>query len=264
MSEFNMLVGATLRIYGDALRDSARGLVSHFWIIGLIPAYTVLLGISGAFTMRLGFAGGLIQYLAMAACVSSFLAVIGEAVARQRVRFDGMAQTFGQYFGRVISVFFIFWIIDLLLSVVAQGSPDVVWFVLFVKIAIFVVFNAVPELIYQGHYDGTALLSEAFQFVRANTIEWLLPAFLMMAPFFLIDVRTGFLAMARLSPTNALDFAIGAMQTLVPLSGSAASLVATLLASVLLTWIVLFRGFLFKALHRGGRRQRIFAARMRG
>lgn len=263
MSDLGTLFRATLQIYAEALRDSSRSLVAHFWIIGLVPAYTILLGLAAGLTMRLGFAGGLLQYLAMAACLGSLLTVIGEAIAHQRVRFDGLAQTFGRYFGRVISVFFVFWIVDLMLSLFAQADPGLAWLVIFVKTAIFVIFNAVPELIYQGHNDGTALLSDAYQFIRSNTVEWLLPTFLVMSPFFLIDLRTGFLAMARLSPTNALDFMVGALGAFLPLSGQAASLAALLLASVLLTWILLFRGFLFKALNRGGRRQRIFAARMR-
>ena len=35
-------------------------------------------------------------------------------------------------------------------------------------------------------------------------------------------------------------------------------------ASVLLSWIMLFRGFLFRSLANSGRRQRIFVARTRG
>ncbi|MEO2166881.1 MAG: hypothetical protein ABGY42_01945 [bacterium] len=263
MSEFTTLVAATGQMYREALRDGSASLTRHFWIAGLVPAYTIVLGLSAALTMRLGMIGGLLQYLAMAACLSSFLAVIGEAVAHQRVRFDGMAQTFGRYFNSIISVFFIFWIVDLILSMVAQSTPNILWFVIFVKTAIFVVFNPVPELIYQGHRSGMGLLEDSIQFVKANTIEWLLPVLMMMAPFFAINIRTGFLAMARVSPTNALAFVIDAIGQFLPLTGAPASIVATLLASIGITWIMLCRGFLFRSLARGGRRQRIFAARMR-
>jgi hypothetical protein len=46
--------------------------------------------------------------------------------------------------------------------------------------------------------------------------------------------------------------------------GDVGQLAALVIASVLLVWIMLFRGFLFRALNRSGRRQRLFEARMRG
>ena len=263
MSQFQTLVRATLQIYREALSEGSRSLVAHFWIVGLVPAYTVLLGVSAVLVGQLGMLGGIVQYLAMAACLSSFLTVIGEAVAHQRVRFEGLLQTFGRYFGSIISIFFIFWIIELLLGMVAQTNPNALWFVIFVKISIFLVFNPAPELIYQGDRDGIGLLQDAMRFMRENTVEWLIPIFVMMAPFFAVDLRTGFLAMARISATNALDFAIAAIGQMLPFFGDFNQLIATLIGSVAITWVMLCRGFLFRSLNRGGRRQRIFSARMR-
>jgi len=43
-----------------------------------------------------------------------------------------------------------------------------------VQILLYVIFNAVPELIYQGRVSGLALLSASYQFIVENWIEWLL------------------------------------------------------------------------------------------
>lgn len=264
MSDLNLLVRATLQIYADALRKGTAALFRHIWIVGLVPAYTLLLQLVGGLAMNLGFAGGFLVFLAIAACASSFLTVIGEAVAHGRVRFEELGQTFGQFFSRLITVFFMFWIVKLLLGMIVSTNPNMMWLVIFVNTAIFIVFNPIPELIYQGRSDGMALLEDAVQFTRDNLIEWWIPMAIVLAPFFLIDTQVGFLVMAKLGVQNGLELVIGLVAPWIPLSGTALTLVATTLASILIVWVMLFRGFLFRALHESGRRQRVFSSRARG
>ena len=262
MNRFQILLKATLQMYADAISESSKSLVAHFWVVGLIPGYTMLLGLVGTLSMSLGFLGGILQYLAMAALLSSFLSILEEAVAHQRVHFSGLGTTFGRYFNSLISVLFVFWILDLVLGMVGQNSPNSLWLILFVKTAIFIVFNPVPELIYQGQRDGMGLLEDAYRFTLANTLEWLLPMFLILAPIFAIETRIGLAVMSQLSPTNALTMLNTIVMQWLPASGPWVAILSTLLASTLLTWVMLFRGFLFRSLNRGGRRQRIFMSRM--
>lgn len=263
MSDLNLLVRATLQIYADALRQGTAALFRHIWIVGLVPAYTLLLQLVTGLAMNLGFAGGFLVFLAVAACASSFLTVIGEAVAHGRVRFEEIGQTFGQYFSRLITVFFMFWIVKLLLGMIVSTNPNMLWLMIFVNTAIFIVFNPIPELIYQGRSDGMAILEDAVQFTRDNLLEWLAPLAILLLPFFLIDTQIGFLVMARLGIQNGLDLVIGAVGAWLPFSGATQTIVATALASILIVWVMLFRGFLFKALNESGRRQRVFASRAR-
>ncbi len=263
MSDFNLLFRATLQLYADALRQSTKALGSHIWIVGLVPAYTLLLQLVGGIAMSLGFAGGFLMFLVVAACASSFLTIVGEAVSHGRVRFDEIGQTFGRFFSRLITVFFMFWIVRLLLGMIVSTNPNMLWLMIAVNTAIFLVFNPIPELIYQGMSDGMAILEDALQFTRDNLIEWLAPLALILAPFFLIDIQVGFLVMAKLDTQNGLDLVIGAVAAWLPLTGIAQTVVATTLASVLIVWVMLFRGFLFRALSGSGRRQRIFASRTR-
>lgn len=264
MSDFDRLVRATLEIYADSLRQGTRALVRHAWIVGLVPAYTLLLQLVTGLAANLGFAGGFLVFLAIAACGSSFLAVLDEAVSHGRVRFEEIGQSFGRYFSRLITVYFLFWILRLLLQMVVSGNPDLLWLLIAINTSVFLVFNPLPELIYQGHSDGMALLQDAAQFTRDNLVEWLIPLGLILAPFFLIDTQVGFLVMAKLDVQNGLDLVISAVATWLPLSGVPLTLTATAIASVLIVWVMLFRGFLFRALSRSGRRQRIFASRARG
>ncbi len=264
MSDLNLLVRATLGLYADALRQSTFALGRHIWIIGLVPTYTLLLQLVSGLAMNLGFAGGFLVFLAIAACASSFLAILGEVVSSQHVRLAEISQTFGRFFSRLITVFFMFWIIRLLLGMIVSQNPGMLWLMIAVNVGIFLVFNPIPELIYQGTNDGMPLLEDAVQFTRDNLVEWLVPLAFMMAPFFLIDMEMGFLVMAKLGIQNGLDLMIGAVAIWLPFDEPVQTLVATALASLLIVWIMLFRGFLFRSLAQSGRRQRIFSSRARG
>jgi hypothetical protein len=263
VSQLLVLTRTTLVLYQRALVDSFSLMVRHAWIVILVPIYTVLLAVAEAAAAPLGMIGGLLTYLAVAACLSSFLTVIGEAVTHQRVRLAGLGQTFGRYLWSIVSIVFIFWIIHLLLALIVAENPAMMWLAVAVNTGIFVVFNAVPELIYQSERDGLGLLEDAVQFLRDNTIEWLVPLAIMLAPLFAVDLEAGFVAMANLGATNVLFWTIAMIEEWLPGGGDTKRLVATALGSVVIVWIMLFRGLLFRSLWRSGRRQRVFEAQMR-
>ncbi len=265
MADSTLVVRTTLQLWRNAAYDASRALVRNSWVVGLVPLYTVALTFVGGISGGLGMAGGFVNYLVLAACVGSFLSVVGESVEHGRPRFGELGTTFGRLLGPVASVFFVLWIIGLLLGLVLQQNPQMAWLALAVQIGVFIAFNPLPELIQQSSTagaQGAALLDEAFRFVRENALEWLVPLGLMLAPFFLLAPAAGLTVMARFGATTALDYAIAAVASLVPLAGPLGQVVAIALASTLIVWIMLFRGFLFRALARGGRRQRIFQARL--
>jgi hypothetical protein len=264
MSDALLLVRATCAIYVAALRDASRAFSRNPWIALLVPTYTILLHVAAVAVMPLGFAGGFLLGLVVAGCASSFLAVLEQAVNRERVRFDGLSNSFGRYLWSVVSIFFVFWIIGMLLGAIQRTNPQLHWLAVVVNAAIFILCNPVPELIYQSPQDGMQLIDEAIAFIRENALEWLIPMAIPLLPFFALDPRTGFEVMASLGPMNVLAFVMAGLASVVPEMGNLGSIVIVVLASVGVTWLMLFRGFLFRLLHRSGRRQRIFDARMRG
>ncbi len=261
MDETSLLARATLQLWASAARDASRTLARNAWAIGLVPVYTLGLGFVGQLAGQLGMIGGFLNYIALAGCAGSFLTVIGEAVSHGRPRLQDLGSTFSRLLGNVVSVLFILWIIRLLLSMLAQQNPQMFWVIIAVQIGIFVAFNPLPELIYQSSDQGPALLEEAFGFVRANSFEWLLPVAFLLMPFFLLAPTAGLAVMAQFGVSSALELTIAGVEAWLPFGGIPGRILATIAASTLLVWIMLFRGFLFRALSRGGRRQRLFQAR---
>jgi hypothetical protein len=264
MNDAALLVRATLALYRNAALDATRALARNVWIIALLPLYSLVLTLVQGLAAPLGMAGGFLVFLAMAACVSSFLSLLSEAVSHERIRLAELGPTFGRYLWSITGVLFLFWIIELLLTLITQQNPSLVWLAITVNLGLFLVCNPLPELVYQSGRDGLALVDEAVQFMRENAVEWLLPVAVLFAPLFALGLREGLLAMAHVGATSALGLVDLTLRAWLPPLGEAGRILTLIAASLLLCWVMLFRGFLFRSLARSGRRQRIFEARMRG
>lgn len=264
MSDTTLLLRATLAIYRDAARDAARALAHNVWIVALPPLYSVIVTAVQALAGPLGLVGGFIIFLATAACVSSILSVLAEAVAHERIRVNELGPGFGRYLSSIATVLFLFWIIELLLTLIVEQNPALAWLGLVVNVGLFLLCNPLPEVVYQGQRDGIGLVDEAVQFMRDNAVEWLLPVALLFVPIFAIGLREGLVAMAHVGATNALGVVELTLRAWLPPMGEIGQFLLLIVASVLLSWIMLFRGFLFRALANSGRRQRVFVARTRG
>jgi len=126
------------------------------------------------FLAPLGLVGGLVFVLVESTCWSAMLACTGEVVRHGRVGMDDVRAGFTAYLGDVLNVRFALWLLALLLMALPP-SP----LTLIVRIAVFVFFNAVPELIYLGRYGTADLLAASYRFIGENWIEWF-PATILM------------------------------------------------------------------------------------
>lgn len=264
MNDTSLLLRATLALYRDAARDAARALAHNVWIVALPPLYTVVLAFVQRLAGPLGIVGGFVIFLATAACVSSVLSVLSEAIAHERIRVDELGAGFGRYVSSIAGVLFLFWVIELLLTLIVEQNPAMAWLGMVVNLGLFLLCNPLPELVYQGQRDGIGLVDEAVQFMRDNAVEWLVPIVILFVPIFAIELREGLTLMAQFGATNALGIVHLALRAWVPAMGEVGQFLLLIAASVVLSWIMLFRGFLFRSLASSGRRQRIFVARTRG
>jgi len=263
VNDLPLLVRATLHMYRTAAVDASRALARNAWVVVMLPAFSVLVGMFARVAGGLGMAGGLLVYFAVAAATSAFLSILEGAVGKERVQPAELAESFGRYLGSVVGLFFIFYVIQFLLTLITSQNPSMLWVALAVDALVFLLCNPLPELVYQGRREGLALVDDAVQFMRENSVEWLVPLAAMLAPFFLAGLPMGVVAMTEMGPSSALGLLTNLVEGVLPESGGVARWAAPVVASALLCWAMMFRGFLFKALDRSGRRQRIFEARMR-
>jgi hypothetical protein len=232
---------ATLWIYRRCAARSAV-LLRQNWPVGLsLPAYALLLAVARSIAPAFGIIGGLIVALASSACISSFLFLIEQILHSGRATLGDFQRGFAVYLWEVIRISFLFWIAATLLRVMLAGQPNAGLIQLCVTVAAYILFNVVPELIYQSHESGVGLVAASYRFIATNWIEWFPPNVLGAVAIVWILRATGQLHLAA------------------PL----AMVVEGLVMGLLLVCLMVFRGLLFAELNSSTGRGRAFRYRAR-
>ena len=226
----------TFDIYRRVFARGAALAVANWPVLGSVFAYGAILLAGGYFAAFLGIVGGFVFSLIMAACFGSFLYLVEMIVRTNRVSWDDFRRSFGMYLWDVVAVNFALWIFWQVLTPLLQQMPQGHVVVLCIDLLILVLLNAVPELIYLGHYQLLQLLSRSYQFVANNWIEWFPPNLLLLA---------GLVALWRYDPAS--------------LPGRIAQTAAT---ALFLYFAMVVRGLLFIELDGSSRRSRIFRHKM--
>ena len=227
----------TLKVYRKVFARAANLAVKNWPVLGTVFAYSAIMSLATGLAVLMGMLGGFLLSLVWAACVGSFLYLVEMIVRTSKVTFEDFRRSFGVYLWDVVGIAFVFWVFFTLVTPLIATLPQGFLILLFVQIAVFVVFNAVPELIYLGHYSSLALLQESYAFIAANWIEWF--------------------------PANLV--AAGVLYTVasLPLDGVAVYVQIAVLG-LLVYFTMVMRGFLFIELHDSTHRSRAFKYRMEG
>jgi hypothetical protein len=231
-------VQVTLWMYAVALRRSLEA-VSKNWIVSFAPlAYGFILSATVSIVAPLGLIGGLILGLVSQACVSSGLYLVENIVGMGKTNFDDFIKGFTVYLWELVRISFILWIPLRVLSIALSGVPNGALIFLFIQIALYVLLNPVPEFIYQTRTSGIELLGTSYNFIVENWIEWFVP-----------NIALTLLAYFLLNWLSLLTFS---------LPGFAQFFLVTFGLGLCLTYIMVFRGFLFAELHGTTRRSRAY------
>jgi len=228
----------TLVIYGRAVSKGARLAVRNWPMFAALFVYGAILNATVALAVLLGPIGGIVIYLVSALCFGSFLASVEAIVRSGKATLNDFRRSFGMYFSDVIGVMFAQWIFVMILNMLA-AVPNGAAIAAFATLAAWVFFNAVPELIYLGHYSTMEMLGESYSFIAQNWIEW-----------FPINV--------------ALGFAMIALWDLLPDGGVLWTALRMAVMGVFVYFTMVVRGLLFVELAGSSRRGRIFRHRASG
>jgi hypothetical protein len=236
-------IKAIFWIYKTCLIRTVELVRDNLGIIFAPLAYGILLAVAAMLFAPLGIIGGLIMGIVFAACASSGLHLIENVVRMGKASLQDFARGFSVYIWDVLTVAFIFWIPMRLLAQVAFTTPNGPLLYLGVQILLYVIFNAVPELIYQGRVSGLALLSASYQFIVENWVEWLFPNLLVGVAGYLL--RNFVYQLVAPMPFFLQYFLVEAA------------------FGLFLTFLMIFRGLLFAELHSTTRRSRVYRYKAR-
>jgi hypothetical protein len=161
----------------------AAALALRNWPVALVLfGFGMLRDVLDAFIGALGtgplsLVGGFLSYLVFVAFMSSWLFLVAEVIRTGRIQPRDWLAGLGAYFGDLLTVLFLFWIIVFVAQILFLTAP-LVGIVL--ALALLTFGNAVPELVYLGRHPPAAILVESYRFIGENWIEWF-PANILLA-----------------------------------------------------------------------------------
>ncbi len=215
----------------------ALALMRENWpVAGTMFVYVFVIALTMPLAMSFGIFGGFVIQMVRAACLSSLLYLVERMIRTGAVKLEDLLQSFAPYLWDLVGVLFLLWLFESALLPLLLSLPSGVALVACLELAGFVLFNAVPELIYLGHHSSLELFSESAKFIGENWIEWFPMNFGLVVGFVLI--------VAAPVPAGVLG----------------AFLQSTLLA-VFIYFALVVRGLLFQELSTSSRRSRQFRYR---
>ena len=236
-------IKALVWIYKTCLIRTVELVRENLGIIFAPLAYGFVLSATASLFAPLGLIGGLIRWIVLAACASSGLHLIENVVRMNKATLQDFTRGFSVYLWDILTIGFIFGIPMTLLAQVAFTTPNGPLFYRGVLILLYIIFNAVPEMIYQSRVSGLALLSASYQFIVENWVEWLLPNLLIAAAGYLL--RPFVYQLVAPMPFFLQDFFVAAA------------------FGLFLTFLMIFRGLLFGELNGTTRRSRVYRYKAR-
>jgi len=162
------ILQVTVWMYTTAVQRSWEA-VRKNWVVSLAPVvFGLILSVVGSLVAPLGIIGGFIYSLVSAACASSGLFLIKNLVESGKANFNDFLSGFTVYIWDVITISFILWIP---MRVAAMGLASVAngaLIYLLLRLGLYILLNAVPELIYQSRTSGLELIGASYNFIVEN------------------------------------------------------------------------------------------------
>jgi hypothetical protein len=232
------ILQVTLWMYTTALRRSLECLRRN-WVVSFAPVvYGIGLSVIGTLVAPLGIIGGFLYSIASSACASSALFLIKNMVETGKADVNDFLNGFTVYLWDVITIGFILWIPMWALATGLASLPNGALIYFLIQLGLYIILNAVPELIYQSRTSGLELIGASYNFIVENWIEWLIPNLILFAVGYLLLNFVGslFFGMPGFVQLFFYAFVLG----------------------ICLTYLMTFRGFLFAQLYGTTRRSRIY------
>ncbi len=227
-------LSTTMAIYVRCIRQAGGLAVRNWLMFAALLAYVFIFRFGLVVASFFGPLAGFAMAALCAFCCGAFLASVEVIVRTGKVTLEDFRGSFGTYFGDVLGVMFALWIIAMVGGMVA-ATPGGTAIATFSALLVGVLFNAVPELIYLGHNSTMELMSESYDFVSQNWIEWF--------------------------PINILLALAGGGIWFVQVGGGFGYALEVVAGGIFIYFAMILRGLLFLELSSSSRRGRVFRHR---
>lgn len=247
------IINDFLLINKQTMKKTLKSLKNNWIIIFSGMAYIMLSTIVSmivytVFRGVLGLIGGIIIAVFSASLISNYLYLLYNVINYDRLGLQDFKDGFGYFLRKVYVVFFYGWIGSILLSVFYRmlGSNAHILSMI-VNVSILILLNPLPESIYLKERDPMGSITYAAEFMKENWANWLIPNLFFHGILFYL---TGNIISNLFSTHISMGFGIDVI-----------SIVKYLIAQVLFSFIMIYRGHLFKLLSTSTRRKRMYMSK---
>lgn len=231
-----------LKYYGNAASRSLKGALKNWPVMLVLLVYFAVIELVGIATAQIYIVGSLIMALVMGACLSSYLYMIENIIYSGKANMNDFRNSFTPYLRRILNIAFWIWLASMIYGSIIRfipgGAANVINMIVY--LAVSVVLNPLPEIIYQTEGSEINAFYSSYEFVRDNAAEWLIPNAIFSVCFYYL-LRGGISFAGARGALSALRY---------------------LIALPVFLFMMIFRGILFRFLNGTTRRSRLFKMKM--
>ncbi|MBC8591258.1 hypothetical protein [Wansuia hejianensis] len=227
-----------------------KSLTKNWLIIFTGIVYTILNLVVFSIINRL-FVGplfilsGMVVAIITSSLISNYLYLLFNIINYDRITLQDFKDGFGAFLWKIYGVLFIAYIGSLLLSIISPILGDMIIVLNFIiYISILVLLNPLPETIYIKSYSPWESISYAVEFMQENWLNWLIPN---LGFNILLYLLTGDLL------TDVFNTHLFFNALLNP-----RAIILYLLGQIIFSFMMIYRGHLYKILSTSTRRKRMF------
>ncbi|WP_416198151.1 MAG: DUF624 domain-containing protein [Sporanaerobacter sp.] len=241
-------------VNSTVIKKTGRGFVKNWPIIfsGFLYTFLNLVLFSiinylfrGFLNILVGFAAAIIS----SSLISNYLYLLYNVIKYDRINLKNVKEGFSYFLWKVYGIFFIAWILNFLLGRLGNIIPTSATRInIIINLLILIIFNPLPEIVYQKSYSSWESITYSFDFMRENWLNWLIPNILF---FFILYKLTGNIISDVFMTHIMYDFDF-----------SIKGILNYLFGQLLFSFFMIYRGYLFELLSTSTMRKRMYMKKL--
>lgn len=216
--------------------------------------YIVLLALGVMMASSISLIGGILLTVVTSAVFSSYLYVIDNIISKGKFHMDDIKDGFRVYFRKIYIIVLLFYLLNYGLSLFVYPLLGIIPFgyyiIMLIRFAILLVFNPLPEMIYQKYHSEIDTIKSTLEFSKNNLVTWFVPNIIFMT---LIWVLTTVISNVVMIIIPSVGGSVGL---------SIQILISLILVQAVIGSVMIYRGELFNILSTSTRRKRLFKRHM--
>lgn len=237
----------------QTLKKSINSLIKNWPIIFTGIVYTTINIAIISFVMTvfrgvLSIFAGIILAIVSASLISNYFYLLFNIINYNKITLQDFKDGFKQYLRKVYMIFFLAWIGSFLLYAV-RGLMGFDPYVLnlIITFSILILLNALPETLYLKVLDPMDSIMYSFDFLKENWFNWLFPNAILYTILYLV---TGRIVTNIFATHMSIGFGFDGM-----------AWIRYLIGQGIFSFIMIYRGHLYKLLSTSTRRKRMFMSK---